>query len=248
MNSHNKDAYKIPVIVLDNTSKTAYMIFNSNDWDGNSKAIISSCAAQFSLLEYQATKLQSLVHRSRKICELRFKELHDQWEKSPWDVKKCDYLVEIPEFHLNIQAYLATIKALLDLTAQLISAKGIVNKTVHGFHKKGTRVGGELLQILNTKAKPEKADTASKLIKLIDEQKTIWIDRAVEVRDILIHPEEGLLQIMFRLEISVKKGELKLLKIKQPSLASQPFAEYAQITFMQVENFSKAFLKIIKAA
>ena len=248
MNSPNKDSYKIPVIVLDNTSKTAYTIFNSNDWEGKSKAIIASCAAQFSLLEYQATKLPSIVQYSRKMCELRFKELHNQWEKSPWDVNKSDYLVEIPEFHLNIQAYLATIKALLDLTAQLISAEGIVNKTVHGFHKKGILVGGELLQILNTKAKPEKAETALKLFKLIDEQKTIWIDRAVDVRDLLVHPEEGLIQIMFKLEIGVSKGNLKLLQVLQPSLAGQQFDEYAQITFIQVVNFSKTFLRIIKAA
>jgi hypothetical protein len=248
MSSPSKDSIKIPTIWLDSTSKSAYSIFNANSWTDNSKAIIMSCAAQYSLLEYQATKISSLVQYSRKICELRFKELYDQWKKSPWDISKGDYLVEIPEFHLNIVAYLATIKVLLDLTAQLISTEGIVDKTIHGFHKKGTQVGGELLQILSTKAKSEKADTASKLFKLIVDQKRIWIDQAVNVRDILVHPEKGLLQVMFRMKVGIIKGNLKLIQILQPTLAGQEFDQYAQMTFMQMENFSKTYLGIIKIA
>jgi hypothetical protein len=249
MNSPGKYSYKIPLIWLDSTSKPAYSIFNSNNWAGNnSKAIITSCAAQYSLLEYQATKLPSLIQYSRKICELRFKELQNQWDKLPWDVNKSDYLVEVPEFHLNIQAYLATIKIFLDLIVQLISSEGIVNTAVQGFHKKGEIIGGKLLNILENNAKQEKSDTARKLLKFIAEQKNVWVDQAVNVRGLLVHPDEGMHQVMFRLDIGYRNGKLKLQRVLQPSLAGMQFDQYAQITLMQVEYFSKNFLELLKAA
>jgi len=248
MNPPKKDPYQIPTIMLDNASKSAYSIFNPNDWIGNSKSIIVSTAAQYSLLEYQANKLPSLVQHSQKMCELRFRELCDQWEKAPWDVNKCDYLVEVPEFHLNIQAYLATIKVFLDLIVQLISSEGIVNTAIQGFHKKGEVIGGRILNILENNAKQEKSETAHKLLKFIDGQKNSWIDQAVNVRDLLVHPNEGMLQVMFRLEIGQRNGKLKLRQMLQPSLAGLQFDQYAQITLIQVEYFSKNFLEILKAA
>jgi hypothetical protein len=248
MTSPRNNAYKIPTIMLDNTSKSAYAIFNPNDWIDNSKPIIVSSAAQYSLLEYQATKLPSLAQYSRKICELRFNEIQDQWEKSPWDINKGDYLIEVPEYHLNIQAYLATIKIFLDLIVQLISSEGIVNATVDGFHRKGEVIGGKLLKILENNAKQEKSDAARKLIKFIIEQKNSWIDQAVNVRDLLVHPDEGMAQVMFRLEIVHKNEKLKLHRVWQPSLAGLQFDQYAQITLMQVEYFSKNILEIIQAA
>lgn len=247
MTQSKNDTPKIPTILLYPTSKSAYSIFNSNTWEGESKSIITSCAAQYSLLEYQVTKLPSLIQYSRGICEARFMELNNHWEKSPWDINKGDYLVEVPEFHLHIQAFLATIKTFLDLIVQLISTEGIVNKTVHGFHKKGKQVGGEVLQILETKAKPEKTYTARELFKLIDGQKTAWIDQAVNVRDIMVHPVEGIAQVMFRLEIGQKQGNLKLLKIIQPSLAGVQFDQYSHMTLMQIDNFSKRYVDIMKA-
>lgn len=248
MSQPKRNPHKIPTIILDSASKSAYSVFNPNDWTGNSKSIISSSAAQYSLLEYQAKKMPSLVQHSRKMCELHFRELCDQWEKSHWDVTIGDYLVEVPEFHLNIQAYLATIKVFLDLIAQLISSEGIVNTAIQGFHKKGEVIGGRILNILENNAKQEKSETARKLLKFIDEQKNAWIDQAVTVRDLLVHPDEGMLQVMFRLEIEQRNGKLKLQQMVQPSLAGIPFDEYAQTTFMQVEHFSKNYLEILKAA
>jgi hypothetical protein len=249
MRKQNIDSAKIPIIWVDETNKSAHSIFNANDWSDRSKAIMSSCAAQLSLLEYQAAKLPSIVQYSRKICEVRFKDLKAQWDKSAWNISECDYFVEVPEFHLNIQAFLATIKVFLDLIVQLISSEGIVDTVIQGFHKKGEDIGGRLISILENNAKQGKTVTASKLLMLIGEQKTTWIDQAVGIRDLLVHPNQGMSQIMFRMEIRHKRnGELKLERVIQPLFSGLQLDQYAQITLMSVEGFSKNFLEIIKAA
>jgi hypothetical protein len=173
-------------------------------------------------------------------------ELQSHWENSPWDITRGDYLVEIPEFHLNIQSYLATIKTFLDLIVQLISSEGIVNAPIHGFHKDNEIAGGRLISTLKNNARKEKKGTALKLLKFIEEQKTAWIDQAINVRDLLVHPEKGMSQVMFRLAISNTNGKL-IHQVLQPSLADMQFDQYAQITLMQIEYFSKNFLEIIRA-
>jgi hypothetical protein len=153
MKKSNNDSSKIPIIWEDDTNKSALSIFNANNWNDRSKAIISSCAAQLSLLEYQAEKLPSLVQYSRIICESRFNGLNDEWNKSPWKISECDYIVELPEFHMNVQACLATIKVFLDLIVQLISTEGIVDTVIQGFHKKGDVIGGRVINALENHAK-----------------------------------------------------------------------------------------------
>jgi hypothetical protein len=248
MNSPNKGSARTRIVWLHNTSAPAYFIFDPNDWTGSSKPIVMSCAAQCGLLWYQASKIPALVQNAERLCESRFLKLQRQWEKAPWDIEKPYYLVEVPEFHLYVQAYLATIKTFLDLLVQLISTEGIVDKSIHGFHKKGNQIGGQLLHILKTRARTMKENTAHQLHRLIEEQKTVWIDQAVNIRDVLVHPEEGMSQVMFRLEIGLDNGNLKLLKILQPSVNGQPFDKYTQTTLQHIEHFSKRFLDIMKAA
>ncbi len=163
MISPNEDYYKIPIIAVNGTSWSVYSIFNQNDWTGNSKMIIMSCASQYGLLGYQVSKIPSLLQYSKKMCESEFLDLKSQWEKASWNVDKFDYLVEIPEYYLNITAYLETLKTFLDLIVQLISTEGIVNPIIHGFHTKGKIIGGDLLHILENNAKKDKSDTAGKL-------------------------------------------------------------------------------------
>jgi len=115
--------------------------------------------------------------------------LQGDWAKATWDLDRCDYLVEIPEFHLCVEAYLSTIKTLLDLLAQLVTTEGIVNKKVHGFHKKRSQVGGELLHVLEAKAYSAKKSIASQLHQQVQEHKAIWIDQVVQLRDNLVHPK-----------------------------------------------------------
>jgi hypothetical protein len=51
------------------------------------------------------------------------------------------------------------------------------------------------------------------------------------------------------MEIADKRnGELKLERVIQPLFDELQFDQYAQITLMSVEHFSKNYLEIIKAA
>jgi hypothetical protein len=237
---------KTPIVMIDSASYRAYTIFNPNDWIGESKQIIGSCAAQCSLLNFEIVHLPIVSRKAEKICESRYLELQEQWKRAPWDVRKTNCLVEIPEYHLYIQAYLATVKVLLDLLAQLVSTEGIVDKRVHGFHKKGKEIGGELLQILQTRFFSEYSDSASQLTKLIKEHKHTWIDQVGNLRDGLIHPNKGMSLVMFGLKLQATSKGLKLLYILQPTINRQYFNDYAQKTLRNAENFSKDFLSILK--
>jgi len=55
INTNNTD-----VILVDSASMPAHNIFNSNNWTGDSRAVVSSCAAQLGLLNYSLNKLNEL--------------------------------------------------------------------------------------------------------------------------------------------------------------------------------------------
>lgn len=247
MTSVEESAPRIRVLMVHEASRAAYPIFNPNDWTGPSKAIVTSCAAQYGLLNYIAVRLPRVLRDCQKSCKARFRELQGEWTKAPWDSEKCVYLVEIPEFHLQAQAYLATIKTFLDLLAQLITSEGLVDKKVHGFHKKRGQTGGELLHILDGKAYSAKREIASQLHKLVEEQKVLWIDQAIELRDGLVHPEKGMHQVMFGLDIESDKEGLRLIEILHPSIDGQDFGKYAQKTTQHISRFSIRFLNAFKA-
>jgi hypothetical protein len=143
--------------------------------------------------------------------------------------------------------FLTTIKTFLDLLVQLVTTEGILNKKVHGFHKKGRQIGGELLHYLDTKAHPEKRSVASQLKQLIEDQKGIWINQSIELRDNLVHPEKGLAQVMFSLEIKQINGRLGLVRIVPPAVDGHSFSEYTQETMQRIHDFSELFLQILKA-
>ena len=247
MTSVEESAARIRVLMVHKASRAAYPIFNPNDWTDLSKLIVTSCAAQYGLLNYITVRLPLVLSDCEKLCKARFRELQGQWTKAPWDLDKCVYLVETPEFHLQAQAYLATIKVFLDLLAQLITSEGLVNKKVHGFHKKGRQIGGEWLHILDVKAYSAKRDIASQLHQLVEEQKALWIDQAIELRDSLVHPEKGMHQVMFGLETESDKEGLRLIEILHPSIDDQDFGEYAQKTTHHISHFSRRFLNALKA-
>ena len=234
-------------MLLHGDSMPAYSIFNPNEWSGASKPIIQSCAAQYGLLNYGTSQIPLVLNNCEKLCRARFLELQRQWVKAPWDVDSCWYFVEIPEFHLYAQMFLSTIKTFLDLLVQLVTTEGVLNKKVHGFHKKGSQIGGELLHYLDTKALPEKRSVALQLKQLIEEQKGIWINQSIELRDNLVHPEKGLPQVMFSLEIKQINGRLGLVRIVPPTVDGRSFSEYTQETMQRVHDFSERFLQILKA-
>lgn len=235
--------YKTPVVLLDPASVQAFHIFNPNDWSGLSKAIVSSCAAQHGLLNYSVNKLNELFGNAEKICLPKIIELKDQWKTSRWPIDKFNYLAEVPEVHLFMQVYLHSIKAFLDLIVQLISTENIVYKKIHGFHKKRKDPGGELLHTLKNKANIKK--TADSLLELIVKQKERWIDDAVNARDSLVHPEKGLIQVMFQLEIEAKNSEIELTGIRKPSIGTTDFDQWAGETLKNLSAFSELFISII---
>lgn len=201
MKENSLSSHKIPVILIDQASMPAFHIFNPNDWAGVSKAIVSSCVAQHGLLNYSVKKLHELFGNSDKLCSPKYHELKNQWKTSRWPTEKCEYLAEVPEVHLFVQVFLNSIKSLLDLIVQLISSENIVYTKIHGFHKKRKDPGGKLLHTLKNKANSKKISDS--LFRLISEQKRKWIDDAVKARDLLVHPEKGLIQVMFQLALAL---------------------------------------------
>lgn len=241
INTNNTD-----VILVHPASRAAHNIFNANVWTDYSSAVVSSCAAQLGLLNYSLNKLNELYGISNRLCEPNFNDLKKQWITSKWHIEKADYFVEKPEIHLFIQAFLNSIKTFLDLIVQLISTEKIVSKKIHGFHKKGKNPGGETLHILRNKNTNKMV--ADNIYKLIEEHKRMWIDDAINARDSLVHPEIGLIQIMFRLEITVRDSELELKDLKKPSINNINFDEYAETTYMQLNEFAKSFITILKSS
>lgn len=243
MKDNPSDICKTPVLLVDPSSVQAFHIFNPNDWSGLSKAIVSSCAAQHGLINYSVNKLNDLFGNAEKICLPQFIELKNQWKTSSWPIDNCNYLAEVPEVHLFMQVYLNSIKTFLDLIVQLISTENIVYKKIHGFHKKRKDPGGELLHSLKNKANDKQI--AESLLELIVMQKESWIDDAVNARDSLAHPEKGLLQIMFQLEIISKNSEIELTGIRKPSIGTTNFDQWADETFKNLNVFSKSLISII---
>ena len=122
------------MICVDGSTAPAHSLFNANEWRKESKTLVTSCAAQFGLLLHTAACVRSEVARGARVCGSRFEDLKIQWSQAQWDVARVRYLVEVPQVHLHIQAFLAAGKTLLDLLAQLVSTEGLVATKVHGFH------------------------------------------------------------------------------------------------------------------
>ena len=236
---------KIPVIFPHPTSWNSFHIFNPNDWAGESKAIVLSCAAQSSLIHYTSDRIEEVLKNADTLCQPGFLELDRQWRTSKWPLKKTYYLVEIPEAHLAIQGFHISIKTFLDTITQLISTEGIVAKKIHGFHKKGPTIGGELLEILK-RPNPPKAPVASSIEKLLLEHKSTWIDQAVNVRDDLAHVKRGMTQVMFELSVKPEGEGLTLLKIRKPKVNNKNVNEYAKKVIEHIDNFSRQFLSILR--
>lgn len=240
-------APKISVILCHNSSWPAFHIFNPNDWSGKSKPIIELCAANFGLLLYTSKLINDIFREAQALCAPSFVNLKSKWRISKWEIPRCTYLADVPNLHLAIHSFLSAVKTYLDVLVQLTNTEGIVSVEVHGFHKRGKTIGGELLNILKNNATKSKQNTAMLLYDLIIDHKRIWIDNSVNSRDLLIHPE-GLVKMMFILVISEKDKELNLDRILKPALNGEEFDIYAKKTLLKIEEFTNLFLRHIKNA
>ena len=80
---------------------------------------------------------------------------------------------------------------------------------------------------------------------LVSEHKKAWIDQVIFARDQLIHPEKGMHQLMFTLELSERDGQLVLTKAHPPEIDSKPIQQFAQGALKGVTNFSERFLGLL---
>ncbi len=218
---------RVPAIFVFEGTTPAHSVFNPNQWGDESRAVIASCSAQFALLLFSITSLPLAHATVQQICEQRIGELQRQWRTSRWPVGGLRYFVEVPSAHLSIQAFLVTVKTLLDLMAQLLSTERVVHTKLHGFHKKGHVVGGEVLHALAHKRNPLRAEAAEKIRELLLEQKGVWIDQAVEARDYLGHPTRGAPQVMWELEMKLADNSLLCDRVVPPHVGHQSFDTYA---------------------
>ncbi len=238
---------KIPTILLHESSVPAFSIFNPNDWGSKSKPIIHLCAVNYGLLIYTSKMISDIFEKAHVLCSSSLENLRFQWGKAKWELSKGNYFVDVPQLHLSIHSFLSLVKTFLDVIVQLIGTEGLVSVEIHGFHKRGNSVGGQLIQILNNNATKIDTDKALLLRELIVRHKTLWIDDAVNNRDLLIHPE-GFSKIMFILVLSEKNGNLNLDEILKPSFGGIQFDKYALNILSSVEAFSKEVIKCLKNA
>lgn len=238
----------IPVILCHESTWPAFSIFNPNDWSDKSKPIIDSCAANYGLLIYGVSKIENIFAKANDLCQPRFDGLVAQWKASKWDVSSCMYLVDIPEAHLSIHAFLSTVKTFLDIFVQLIHSEGIVHNEIRGFHRGGNNVGAKLLHMLSNNAQESKKHVAIHIHELLCDHKNIWIDDAVNARDSFIHPEQGLTKVMFGLKLYEANGELKIDRILKPSFKDEDFDIYAKNTLSMLEEFSVKCIEYLKSA
>jgi len=237
---------KIPIILIDKSSYDSFNIFNPNEWENESKAIIQSCATELSLIEYISSSLEEICSRSKDICKEQYITLIQQWEKGKWDVSEAEYYVQIPELHLQIVGFFSIAKSLIDIIVKLISSENIVNEKIHGFHKKNDVIGGYLLNILKNNASSSNKQKTKRIHELFVSQKTIWIDELIRLRDSFIHIEEGAFQVMFVMDIKTKSDQLIYSGARSPSINKRPIDEYCKNTLIFIKNFSTLLLKEIK--
>ncbi len=118
---------KIPVICLAPSSVAAFQLFNPNDWSAESKAIIQSCSTELSVLHFECNNIEKLCINPGQHCLSHFKNLKRSWKKPTDTLHKTVCYAQIPEIHVFIKAFFASLKGLLDLVVQLLPSEKIVN-------------------------------------------------------------------------------------------------------------------------
>jgi len=240
--SHNP----VPVICADASGVKGAEIFNPNSWASGSKGVIQSCWTEYSVLHHCATQLSEMCDSADKLCANNIETLQQQWRLAKFDLQKMMFFAQQPDLHIRIEAFLSGVKTLLDLIVQLLATEKIVAAAVDGFHRDQNGYGGRVLNALRNNAVKSRKDSAEKLDALISEHKKIWIDQVIFARDQLIHPEKGMHQLMFTLELSEKDGQLILIKAHPPEIDSKPSQKFAQDTLKGVTIFSEKFLALVQ--
>ena len=214
----------IPVICVDTSGVAGAEIFNPNPWSGGSKGLVQSCWTEYSVLHHCVAQLSAMCDGAERVCAGNLETLQKQWRMAKFDLQKLAFFAQQPDLHIRVEAFFSGVKTLLDLIVQLLSTEGIVAAAVDGFHRDQSGYGGRVLNALRNNAVKARKDAAAKLDALISEDKKAWIDQVIFARDQLIHPEKGMYQLMFTLELSERDGR-GILKKCVNSQAVYPLSE-----------------------
>ncbi len=238
--------HRVPVICAHPSTVAGAAIFDPNPWFDGSKGVIHSCWNEYSVLHFCVNQIENMCANADQVCAQNIAILQDQWKLAKFDLEKSIFFGQQPELHIRIEGFFSGVKTLLDLLVQLLTTENIVGGNVDGFHRDKEVYGGRVLNALRGNATKESKGMAAKLDGLISEHKKMWIDQLILARDLLVHPQKGMYQLMFNLEIAEKNGALVCTKVHPPEINSKPIHLYAQETLTQIDAFSSCFLGLLR--
>jgi hypothetical protein len=234
------------VICADPSTFYASLIFNPNCWHNDSRNLILSCGAELSVLHHCIKQIVLLCNNREENCQRQINGLQQQWDRKRFDLEKVNLLCEQPDLYIQIKAFFSVVKSFLDLIVQLLYSENIVNTKIHGFHRDKEIYGGSVLNALNNNVSQNKSPVANNILNLLIKHKGDWIDKAINARHQLIHPRQGMLQLMLRLNCIEKEGKLVCTHIDLPEIDSTPIDQYAQHTLEQLKTFVIEFITILR--
>lgn len=233
---------QIPTICIDPSAVPAFGLFNPNDWHGPSRGVVLSCSTKYSVLYYSVAQIKKICQSPMDHCRNHIMRLQGNWKRNSWELNKGAYFVQVPKLHVLIEAFFAGTKALLDLIVQLLTTEAVVGIELNGFNRKGTVYGGRVLNALNRNVSAKRADTANVIAELIVNHKDTWIDDVIKARNLLVHPEKGLHQLMFRLHLVTQGQDLLCQAIVPPHVGNTRIDDYVSKQIGNMEVFALDFL------
>ena len=237
---------RIPVICAAPSTVVGAEIFNPNSWSNDSKGLIHSCLAEFSVLHHCVGQIVAMCKEPERLCQPQIANLQQQWAAARFDLGRVVLFGEQPDLHIRIEAFFSGVKSLLDLMVQLLSSERIVAAAIHGFHRDQNVYGGSALKALQNNAPKDRKELARKIEALLAEHKDKWIDQVIRARDQLIHPKRGMPQLMFQFACAEEDGKLVCTQISPPAIESTPIDQYAQRTLEQARTFAAAFIALLQ--
>ena len=182
---------------------------------------------------------------AQSLCAKNIATLQQQWHLKRFDFNKMAFFAQQPDLHIRIEAFFSGAKTLLDLLMQLLATEKIVAGVINGFHRDKDIYGGRVLNVLRGNVVKGRQDVAAKLDILISDHKNLWIDELILARDLLVHPQKWMHQLMFNLELAEKDDLLVCIKAHPPEINSRPIHLYAMDTLKEVTAFSSSFIGLL---
>jgi len=252
MSEETKPEFLGSCVLLDEVGWRCAELFNPNYWAGDSRALMNSCWAEYSVLDHNVNRLAEMCKSAVDQCREHIETLKQQWAGKKLDLERGAIFGLKPDLHLRIEAFLSEVKTLLDLMVQLLYSEHVVTQEVHGFHKKNHRdfdpCGGNVLNILEHNVSNDMKNVAFEFYKLIKSHKTKWIDGAISARDQLIHPLKGMYQLMYRMHFEEKDGALNCSSVDPPTIDGMSIDKYARQTLSEIHDFATDFINLLKRA